>query len=332
MVICGIIIAGLGVLNDVTITQASAVWELADASRDHSKLFSRAMRIGRDHIASTVYTIAFATAGASLGALLLIAIYDRPLFEVLQTELFAGEIVRTLVGSIGLVLAVPLTTAIGVAVVRVGDRGAARQLGLSPAASGTAESVAIAERDEDSDDDRDEDGDLDDQPSVDVEPEEPAADTEEPDASETVTEVADLQPADDMAKSPTNPTSPTSSSSPASPTEPAPRVPSWRVPKPDPEDEPEPRVRTSGTRDPERSTAAPRERRWPPALRRPAVDAAPPNSGPADSPTSPTTPDRAAAAADPDSRSVRRWSRLRRRQDDDVDFSDLRAPDDDPGP
>jgi cell division septation protein DedD len=84
------------------------------------------MRIGRDHIASTVYTIAFATAGATLSVLLLIAVYDRPLLQVLQTEQFAGEIVRTLVGSIGLVLAVPLTTAIGVAVVRASGRGSHR--------------------------------------------------------------------------------------------------------------------------------------------------------------------------------------------------------------
>ena len=66
VVLCGIIVAGLGVLNDVTITQASAVWELADEGCEQRHLFSKAMRIGRDHIASTVYTIAFATAGASL--------------------------------------------------------------------------------------------------------------------------------------------------------------------------------------------------------------------------------------------------------------------------
>ncbi|MDN5763931.1 MAG: YibE/F family protein, partial [Microlunatus sp.] len=118
VLICGIIIASLGVLNDVTITQASAVWELADADPDQKRLFSKAMRIGRDHIASTVYTIAFVTAGASLPVLLLIAIYDRPMLQVLQTEQFAAELIRTMVGSIGLVLAVPLTTAIGVAVVR----------------------------------------------------------------------------------------------------------------------------------------------------------------------------------------------------------------------
>ena len=118
VVICGIIVAGLGVLNDVTITQASAVWELADQGASQKHLFSRAMRIGRDHIASTVYTIAFATAGASLGVFLLIRIYNRPLLDVILTERFAAEVLSILVGAIGLVLAVPLTTAIGVAVVR----------------------------------------------------------------------------------------------------------------------------------------------------------------------------------------------------------------------
>jgi uncharacterized membrane protein len=123
VVICGIIVAGLGVLNDVTITQASAVWELADQGATHKHLFSRAMRIGRDHIASTVYTIAFATAGASLGVFLLIKINSRPLLDVLQAERFAAELLSILVGSIGLVLAVPLTTAVGVAVVRASGPG-----------------------------------------------------------------------------------------------------------------------------------------------------------------------------------------------------------------
>ena len=118
VVICGIIVAGLGVLNDVTITQASAVWELADQGTSRRHLFSRAMRIGRDHIASTVYTIAFATAGTSLSVFLLIKINNRPLLDVLMTERFAAELLGILIGSIGLVLAVPLTTAVGVAVVR----------------------------------------------------------------------------------------------------------------------------------------------------------------------------------------------------------------------
>jgi uncharacterized membrane protein len=116
----GVIVAGLGVLNDVTITQASAVWELHESSPEMGagRLFTRAMRIGRDHIASTVYTIAFATAGAALPILLLIYVYDRALLDVLQTEAISEEITRTLIGSIGLVLAVPLTTAVGVAVTR----------------------------------------------------------------------------------------------------------------------------------------------------------------------------------------------------------------------
>jgi hypothetical protein len=134
VVICGIIVAGLGVLNDVTITQASAVWELADQGATHKRLFSRAMRIGRDHIASTVYTIAFATAGASLGVFLLIKINNRPLLDVLQAERFAAELLSIMVGSIGLVLAVPLTTAVGVAVVRASGPGgfSTREPGSTP--------------------------------------------------------------------------------------------------------------------------------------------------------------------------------------------------------
>jgi uncharacterized membrane protein len=133
VVICGIIVAGLGVLNDVTITQASAVWELADQGATHKHLFSRAMRIGRDHIASTVYTIAFATAGASLSVFLLIKVNNRPLLDVLLTERFAAEVLSILVGSIGLVLAVPLTTAVGVAVVRASGpaRRRVRQAGTA---------------------------------------------------------------------------------------------------------------------------------------------------------------------------------------------------------
>ncbi|MCW2843348.1 MAG: YibE/F family protein [Nocardioides sp.] len=111
---CAIVIAGLGVLNDVTITQASAVWELRGASPGMSRgrLVASAMRIGRDHIASTIYTIAFAYAGTALVVLLILQLYDLPIVDLLATEDITGEIVRTLASSIGLVLAVPLTTAI----------------------------------------------------------------------------------------------------------------------------------------------------------------------------------------------------------------------------
>ena len=111
---CALVIAGLGVLNDVTITQASSVWELRAAGPELSRrsLFTSAMRIGRDHIASTIYTIVFAYAGSALAVLLLLSLYDRPALDLLSSESIAEEIVRTLASGIGLVLAVPLTTAI----------------------------------------------------------------------------------------------------------------------------------------------------------------------------------------------------------------------------
>lgn len=113
---CALVVAGLGVLNDVTITQASSVWELREAGPELSRgnLFTSAMRIGRDHIASTIYTIVFAYAGSALAVLLLLSLYDRPILDLLSTEAIAEEIVRTLASGIGLVLAVPATTAIAV--------------------------------------------------------------------------------------------------------------------------------------------------------------------------------------------------------------------------
>jgi uncharacterized membrane protein len=74
------VVASLGTLNDVTVTQASAVWELRalDPAASSRRLFSGAMWIGRDHIASTVYTIVFAYAGSALPVLLLINLTSRP--------------------------------------------------------------------------------------------------------------------------------------------------------------------------------------------------------------------------------------------------------------
>jgi uncharacterized membrane protein len=116
LLVAAVIIAGLGVLNDVTITQASAVWELRAAaprlSRAH--LFSSAMRIGRDHIASTIYTIVFAYAGTSVTLLLAVSLYDRSWLSLVGTEEIAEELVRAFTSSIGLVLAVPATTIIAV--------------------------------------------------------------------------------------------------------------------------------------------------------------------------------------------------------------------------
>ncbi len=111
---CATVIAGLGVLNDVTITQSSAVWEIRGAApaMTRAQVFGSGMRIGRDHIASTIYTIVFAYAGTALAVLLVLQLYGLPLGDLLTTEDITEEIVRTLASSIGLVLAVPLTTAI----------------------------------------------------------------------------------------------------------------------------------------------------------------------------------------------------------------------------
>ncbi|MGX1161732.1 YibE/F-like protein [Arthrobacter sp. SLBN-100] len=127
VILCGLIISGLGVLNDVTITQSSAVWELYELAPQSSarKLFTSAMRIGRDHIASTVYTIAFAYAGAALPILIIVMLYDRPLADTLTSAELSEEVIRTLVGSVGLVLAIPVTTLIAVLVVKATGSGTA---------------------------------------------------------------------------------------------------------------------------------------------------------------------------------------------------------------
>jgi uncharacterized membrane protein len=129
--VAGMLIAGLGVLNDVTVTQASAVWELADADRDLGAraLFVRAMRIGRDHIASTVYTIAFAYVGSAFASLFVMSLYGLPADQLLNSSALAAEVVSILVGSIGLVVAIPLTTAVAVLLV-----GPKRPIELHPAA------------------------------------------------------------------------------------------------------------------------------------------------------------------------------------------------------
>ncbi|HEY5150998.1 MAG TPA: YibE/F family protein [Mycobacterium sp.] len=113
LLLAGFIIGSLGVLNDVTITQASAVFELAHLGHGpRRQIFMRAMRIGSDHIASTVYTLVLAYAGSSLSLLLLFSVANRSLADVLTSESVAIEIARSAVGGIALALAVPLTTGI----------------------------------------------------------------------------------------------------------------------------------------------------------------------------------------------------------------------------
>jgi uncharacterized membrane protein len=114
LLLAGFIIGSLGVLNDVTVTQASTVFELAAVGSERSRrtIFLSAMRVGRDHIASTVYTLVLAYAGSSLPLLLLFSVANRSLGDVLTSESVAIEIARSAVGGIGLALSVPLTTAI----------------------------------------------------------------------------------------------------------------------------------------------------------------------------------------------------------------------------
>lgn len=122
LLLCGMVVAGLGALNDVTITQASAVWEIyaANPASPRRRLFAQGMRIGRDHIASTVYTLAFAYVGTALPLLIGASLVQRPVVDTLVSGDIAEEIVRTLVSSIGLVLAIPVTTGIAALLAKTG--------------------------------------------------------------------------------------------------------------------------------------------------------------------------------------------------------------------
>ncbi|MDU0479106.1 YibE/F family protein [Staphylococcus chromogenes] len=120
LMLCGFIIGALGVLNDVTVAQASTVQELVHADPDASPLsvFAAAMRVGRDHIASMVYTLVLSYTGAALPSLLLLSVSGRPLAQILTGDIMATEFLRSAVGAIALVLAVPITTAIAAVTVR----------------------------------------------------------------------------------------------------------------------------------------------------------------------------------------------------------------------
>jgi len=137
VVLAGVVIGSLGVLNDVTVTQASAVWEIAAVSpaRSIRRLYTSGMRVGRDHIASTVYTLVLAYAGASLPLLLLFTVAGQPVGRVLTGDAVAEEILRTLIGAIGLVAAVPVTTLLASL---LASRGAA-PIAAYPASGGPAD-------------------------------------------------------------------------------------------------------------------------------------------------------------------------------------------------
>jgi uncharacterized membrane protein len=132
LLLAGIIIGALGVLDDVTMAQASTVFELrrADRHADFGSLFAGAMAVGRDHVAATINTLFLAYAGASLPLLILFSTSPDPLPVIASSELVAVEIVRTLVGSIGLMVSVPVTTALAAWLAR--DRGTDRRRSDDP--------------------------------------------------------------------------------------------------------------------------------------------------------------------------------------------------------
>jgi uncharacterized membrane protein len=119
LMLAAVIFGALGVLDDVTVTQAATVQELyeADPSGGPWELVNRAMNVGRSHIAATVNTLVLAYVGASLPLIVLFAAGRQDPLLVASGEVVAVEIVRALVGSIGIVAAVPITTAIAVALI-----------------------------------------------------------------------------------------------------------------------------------------------------------------------------------------------------------------------
>jgi uncharacterized membrane protein len=142
LVLAGIVLGSLGVLDDVTVTQVSAVARLREANPGYgiAELYRSGVRIGRDHIASVVNTLVLAYAGAALPLLLFYSSIGIGFSESVTSEIVAVEVIRTLVGSIGLVAAVPLTTGLAAVVVtgtgfRRGDHQAAHAADVDAAAA-----------------------------------------------------------------------------------------------------------------------------------------------------------------------------------------------------
>lgn len=120
LLIASIVIGSVGVLDDVTVTQAATVAELSHANPAYrfGQLYRAASRVGRSHIASVVNTIVLAYAGSSLPLLVLIVANNNSLSDVVTTQLIAQELVRSAVATIGLIAAVPMTTALAALAVR----------------------------------------------------------------------------------------------------------------------------------------------------------------------------------------------------------------------
>ena len=131
----GMIIGALGVLDDLVSTQSAAVFEIHDANPalGFRRLFEKSMRIGRDHVAATVNTLVLAYTGASLPLLLLFTLGNENYGFLLNLGFMAEEVVRTLVGSLGLIAAVPITSLIATALALYGDRLGEWRVLLGPA-------------------------------------------------------------------------------------------------------------------------------------------------------------------------------------------------------
>lgn len=122
LVLAALIIGSLGVLDDVTVTQSAAVWELkaADPTASRRALFSAAMRIGRAHVSAAVNTLVLAYVSAMLPLLLFLTLISTTFNDALLGDAVAQEIVRGLVGSLGIIAAVPITTLVAVLVAASG--------------------------------------------------------------------------------------------------------------------------------------------------------------------------------------------------------------------
>ncbi|MFA6184588.1 MAG: YibE/F family protein [Candidatus Shapirobacteria bacterium] len=118
ILLSGIIIGVLGVIDDITISQSAVVSQLRIANPKNKKIFSQAMAIGKDHISSMINTLVLVYAGASLPLLLLFVDNQLPLGQLISFEPIAEEIIRTLIGSVALIIAVPITTFIATKLIK----------------------------------------------------------------------------------------------------------------------------------------------------------------------------------------------------------------------
>ena len=116
LLLAGIIIGVVGILDDITVSQSAFIQQLKKANPEikKSELFRKGMEIGQDHISSMVNTLVLVYAGSALPLLLLFLDADKSFIDVIELEIVAEEVIRTLVGSIGLVLAAPISTALAV--------------------------------------------------------------------------------------------------------------------------------------------------------------------------------------------------------------------------